>query len=92
MTDFDYYAPTYIAFGRGKESRAGELVRRFGPDSLVGRTAAVMIGSSETTFYATAMYFGCVGVKKIRHTLVAAIAADLTAMVMSALLVKLFFG
>lgn len=63
-----------------------------GPDSFAGRVASILAGSSETTFYATAMYFGCVGVKKTRHTLVAAVAADLTAMVLSAVLTRIFFG
>ena len=63
-----------------------------GADSFAGRVASVLAGSSETTFYATAMYFGSVNVTKIRHTLLAAVAADLTAMVMSAVTVQLFFG
>ena len=78
--------------GSGATALLVSVFEDFGPDSFPGRVASVLAGSSETTFYATAMYFGCVGVKKIRHTLVAAIAADLTAMVMSALLVRLFFG
>lgn len=61
-----------------------------GPDSFAGRVASVLAGSSETTFYAVTMYYGCVGVKKIRHTLVAAIAADLTAFALSVVTVRLF--
>ena len=60
-----------------------------GPDSFAGRVASVLAGSSETTFFAITMYFGSVGVKRIRHTAIAAVAADLTAMIMSAALVRL---
>ena len=61
-----------------------------GPDSFAGRVASVLAGSSETTFFAITMYFGSVGVKRIRYTVIAAVAADLTAMIMSAALVRLF--
>ena len=60
-----------------------------GPDSFAGRVASVLAGSSETTFFAITMYFGSIGVKRIRHTAIAAAAADLTAMIMSAALVRL---
>lgn len=63
-----------------------------GPDSFAGRVASVLAGSSETTFFAVTMYYGSIGVKKIRHTLPAAIAADVTAMLLSAMTVRLFFG
>ena len=61
-----------------------------GPDSFAGRVASVLAGSSETTFFAITMYFGSIGVKRIRHTAIAAVAADLTAMIMSAALVRHF--
>ena len=61
-----------------------------GPDSFAGRVASVLAGSSETTFFAITMYYGSIGVKRIRHTAIAAAAADLTAMLLSAVLVKLF--
>ena len=63
----------------------------YGADSFAGRVASVLAGSSETTFYATAMYFGSVHVKNTRHTLPAALAADFTALVMSVVTVRLFF-
>lgn len=63
-----------------------------GADSFAGRVASVLAGSSETTFYAVAVYFGSIKLKKIRHTLVAALAADAAAAVMSVLTVRLFFG
>ncbi len=45
-----------------------DLMRTYGPDSLVGRTAAVMLGSTETTFYAVSVYFGAAGVRKTRYS------------------------
>lgn len=77
--------------GSGSSALLVQVFEGYGPDSFAGRVASVLAGSSETTFYATAMYFGSVRVKNIRHTLVAAIAADLTAAVMSVVTVRLFF-
>ena len=52
-----------------------------GPDSLVGRTAAVMLGSTETTFYTVSVYFAAAGVRKSRYAIPAALIADLTGFV-----------
>ena len=54
-----------------------DLMREYGVDSVIGRTAAVMLGSSETTFYTISVYFGAAGVKKTRYALPAALIADL---------------
>lgn len=78
--------------GGGSSALLISVFEDCGPDSFPGRVASILAGSSETTFYAITMYFGCIGVKKIRHTLVAAIAADLTAMLLSAALARIFFG
>lgn len=77
--------------GSGSTALLTSLYEQCGPDSFAGRVASVLAGSSETTFYAIAMYFGCIKVKKIRHTLFAAIIADITAAVMSVLTVRLYF-
>lgn len=69
-----------------------ELITTYGPDSAVGRTAAVMLGCTETTFYTIAVYFGSAGITKTRHTVPAALAADLTGFAAAALAVRLFFG
>ena len=69
----------------------GELMAEYGPDSRIGRTAAVMLGSSETTFYAVSVYFGAVGVKKTRYAVPAALIADLVGFFAAALTVRLFF-
>ena len=78
--------------GSGSTALLTSLYEQCGPDSFAGRVASVLAGSSETTFYAIAMYFGCIKVKKIRHTLFAAIIADITAAVMSVQTVRLYFG
>lgn len=76
--------------GGGSTALLMSVFENCGPDSFAGRVASVLAGSSETTFYAVTLYFGSVGVKKIRHTLIAAIAADLTAMILSAVTVRVF--
>ena len=67
-----------------------ELMRTYGADSVIGRTAAVMLGSTETTFYTISVYFGAAGIRRTRHTLPAALIADLTGFAAAALSVRLF--
>ena len=69
-----------------------DLMRTYGVDSAVGRTAAVMLGSTETTFYVIAVYFGAAGVRKSRHAIPAALCADLVGFVMSAATVRWLWG
>lgn len=69
-----------------------ELITTCGPDSLVGRTAAVMLGSTETTFYTIAVYFGATGIKKTRYAVPAALCADLAGFFFAAWTVRVFFG
>lgn len=78
--------------GNGALAVASDLMAAYGPDSYVGRVAAVMLGSTETTFYTIAVYFGSAGIHKTRHTVPAALAADLTGFLASALAVRIFFG
>lgn len=68
-----------------------EIINEYGPDSLIGRTAAVMLGSTETTFYTISVYFGAAGIKKTRHTLPCALLADLTGFLTAALWTRVFF-
>lgn len=68
-----------------------DLMANYGVDSLVGRTAAVMLGSTETTFYTVSVYFGAAGIKKTRYTIPAALIADLTGFLVASLTVRLFF-
>lgn len=67
-----------------------QLMTQYGVDSLIGRTAAVMLGSTETTFYTISVYFGAAGIRKTRYTVPAALIADLTGFVMAALTVRLW--
>ena len=67
-----------------------DLMAEYGVDSLIGRTAAVMLGSTETTFYTISVYFGGAGIKKTRYTLIAALFADFVGFFMAALTVRLF--
>ena len=69
-----------------------ELIETCGPDSLLGRTAAVMLGSTETTFYTVAVYFGAVGIRRTRYAVPAALCADLAGFLASAWAVRLCFG
>lgn len=62
-----------------------ELMAQYGVDSLIGRTAAIMLGSTETTFYAVSVYFGASGIKKTRYTVPAALIADFTGFFMASL-------
>ena len=75
--------------GSGALAVAGDIMARYGPDSLAGRTAAVMLGSTETTFYVIAVYFGAAGVKKTRWAIPAALCADFTGFVLSSLTARL---
>ena len=69
-----------------------ELIATYGPDSTVGRTAAVMLGSTETTFYTIAVYFGAAGIRKTRYAVPAALCADVAAFLAAAWAVRLIFG
>ena len=78
--------------GSGALAVGSELMAAYGPDSYIGRVAAVMLGSTETTFYTIAVYYGSAGIHRTRHTIPAALIADLTGFAVSALTVRLFFG
>lgn len=69
-----------------------ELMARYGPDSPVGRTAAVMLGSTETTFYVISVYFGGAGLRVSRRVVLAALCADLVGFVAAAWSVRILWG
>ena len=69
-----------------------ELIGQYGPDSLIGRTAAVMLGSSETTFYVISVYFSAAGVKGSRWAIPAALCADLACFLSAAWICRLLWG
>ena len=103
-----FFAPVFSFFGIPPETAilvmvrplsgsaalavGAELMAEHGVDSLIGRTVAVMLGSTETTFYTISVYFGAAGIKKTRYTVIAALLADLTGFIMAALTTRLFFG
>lgn len=103
-----FFAPVFHIFGIPPETAILVLIRpisgsaalavgtdlmaTYGVDSPIGRTAAVMLGSTETTFYTISVYFGATGIKKTRYTVPAALIADFTGFFMASLTTKLFFA
>ena len=73
------------------DSYASQLMEQYGPDSYIGRVTAVMLGCSETTFYTVAVYYGAAGIRRTRHTIPAALAADAAAFIAAAWAVRVFF-
>lgn len=69
-----------------------DLMAQYGVDSVVGRTAAVMLGSTETTFYTISVYFGAAGIRKTRYTVLAALVADTVGFLMASLTVRWLMG
>ena len=69
--------------GSGSLALTTDIIQHSGPDSILGRMAATMYGSSETTFYVLAVYFGAVGLRRTRHAVPAALIADLAAVIAS---------
>ena len=78
--------------GSGSLAVATELMTTHSPDSYVGRVAAVMLGSTETTFYTVAVYFGAAGIRKTRYAIPAALTADAAGFLAAAAMVRLLFG
>ena len=68
-----------------------ELMAQYGPDSPVGRTVAVMLGSTETTFYTISVYFGAAGIQKTRYAVPAALFADFVGFFMASMTVRWFY-
>lgn len=75
--------------GSGALGIMSEICNKYGGDAYISKLAAVMVGSSETTFYVLAVYFGAVGIKKFRHALIAGILADVAGLT-AALIVSRF--
>lgn len=66
-----------------------DLMQQYGPDSLIGRTAAVMLGSTETTFYTISVYFGAAGIRKTRYAVPAALFADFVGFFLASLTTRM---
>jgi len=69
-----------------------DIVHRLGPDNVVSLTAATIYGSTETTFYVAAVYFGAVGIKQTRHAIPAGLLADLTGVIASVIICRTVLG
>jgi len=77
--------------GSGSLGIMTDLAKTYGPDSLIGRIAAVIMGSNETTFYVLAVYFGSVGINRVRHAPLSGVFADIVSVIVSVLLVRAMF-
>ena len=75
--------------GSGALAVFQDILKSYGPDSLIGQVASVMQGSTETTFYTIAVYYGVTKVQRTRHTLASSLIGDVTGFFMSALTVQL---
>lgn len=78
--------------GSGSVAVVLDMINQFGEDSILVKMAATMFGSTETTFYVIAVYFGAVNVRKTRHALPAGLIADIVAMFLAVYIVRLLFG
>jgi spore maturation protein SpmA len=78
--------------GSGSLGFFTELVKQFGPDSLIARMAGTIYGSTETTFYVLAVYFGSVAIKRTRHALLAGLTADFVSVVVAVTVCRIIFG
>ncbi len=78
--------------GSGALGIVTELINTHGPDSFIGRLASTLYGSTETTFYVLAVYFGSVGLRKGRHAVAAGLIGDFTGMIAAVLICRLVFS
>ncbi|MDQ2086362.1 spore maturation protein [Herbivorax sp. ANBcel31] len=77
--------------GSASLAMVSDILKEYGADSFIGRVTSTMMGSTETIFYTLAVYFGAVGVKKVRYTLLAALIADFTSVIVSVWICKIAF-
>lgn len=78
--------------GSGSAGIMLDLIGRYGEDSIIVKTAATMFGSTETTFYVIAVYFGAVNIRKTRHAIPAGLIADISAMIFAVYVVRWLFA
>ncbi|MDK2919355.1 MAG: spore maturation protein [Candidatus Petromonas sp.] len=78
--------------GSGSLAMVKELVYTYGPDTFTGRLASTMMGSTETIFYTMALYFGTIGVKKSKHTLLCALISHLAGIIAAIMVCKIVFN
>ena len=78
--------------GSGSAALVVDMINRYGEDSIYVKMASVMFGSTETTFYVIAVYFGAINIKKTRHAVPVGLTADISAMLFAVWSVRLLFG
>jgi spore maturation protein B len=78
--------------GSGSLGMVTELIKTHGPDSLIARLAATAYGSTETTFYVLAVYFGAVGIRKARHAVLVGLFADIVSLVAAVFICRFVFS
>lgn len=78
--------------GSGSVGVLADMIAAYGEDSLVVKMAATMFGSTETTFYVLAVYFGAVGIRKVKYAVQTGLIADLAGIIASVVIVYLLFG
>jgi spore maturation protein B len=78
--------------GSGSAGLVVDMINRYGEDSIYVKMAAVMFGSTETTFYVIAVYFGAINIRKTRHAVPVGLTADIAAMLFAVWSVRLLFG
>lgn len=84
-------APIRPLSGGGASGVMNDLFTTYVPDSLIGKVASVMNGSTETTFYVLAVYFGAVGIKKTRHALFAGLIVDAVGLITAVIVTNIMF-
>lgn len=77
--------------GSGALAIVSDNLSHYGPDSFIGRLSSIVMGSTETTFYTIAVYFGAVHVKNTRHTIPCALLADITGIITGVVVCTFFF-
>ena len=75
--------------GGGAEGMMADLLAQYGTQSQIGRIASVALGSTETTFYVVAVYFGSVGISNTRHSIAAGLLGDLASLIAATLIVNI---
>jgi len=78
--------------GSGSLGIITELMTKHGPDSFIGRLASTFYGSTETTFYVIAVYFGSIGIRKTRHAIASGLIGDLAGLLMAVFICHVVFG
>ncbi len=78
--------------GSGSMGIVAELIKAHGPDSFIARLAATAYGSTETTFYVLAVYFGAVNIKKTRHAVITGLLADIVSLCAAVFICRLVFA